>query len=270
MKNVNMFEIIEVPVSTQPELEDISVSVDSTQVKLLVESLQLAPKVSVEDSKVVVEPDIKWFPGSVITITIEGINYVFKVPHDYHLFSPDHFLYSNNLVSSSNKFDVLLKEGYIDPEELALIQSLGDKGHNFLVSLSKALVSIFPYSGNLTIEEGLLARGLRRAQQLMHILGLEVLIEYILFSPGPESKWFIDSRISGSRLDGDVVDRVSSLESAVMNAISTMQKQGLDTDILDSLPRHISPNEDMYEVVRAITTLFLLLRYNHDNPRFKY
>ena len=270
MNVLEQYSEIVIPTSGVVAEGDVTVTVTSKEVEPLVELSTRDPKIQIQESQVIVSPDLAWFPGSEITVSIGNLAYSYLVPTDELFYAPEHYLYSNTLLGEADLFAELIKVGLVDPEEQSLLQSLGEKSDAFMLRLSKCLVAEFTHSTFIGIDVCTRIRGLRRMQQILYMLGLDVLVEYFLFSPGPKSPWFSEAYIEGTLSDSEVISKVQDLVQEAGVFIRVMQRAELNVDILESIGRHISPSSPLHETVRISVIMMMLLRYTHDNPSFKY
>lgn len=270
-KTINMFSSIDRQVPQGTTSQEISVSLSSKYVKpnLLVHGSPYT--LEVVDNTLRIIPDTHWLEGITIEVSYGDIVDKYIVPPNRYIYSPEQRLYSlNDNLPASGNLTELLKLGLITKSEKSLLDTMGPKLFDLMYEVSKCLVTVFVYNTPTPAKDCTILLGFRRMQQVMHMFGLDSIVDYILNNPGPERGWFRRARLLSPLPDLSVFEKYVDIEKEVLKLENHMKARDLNTDFIQSVDLQIDPRLPWNSVLRGVVTLFCALRYTHDNPKFSY
>jgi len=270
VKVINRFTQVVHSIPSTATLGDVTITLDSKYVKPSLVTLDSPYSKEIRDFKLYLTPDAMWLEGITLTVDVSGQEAKYIVPSNPYSYSPEQRLYSLGELTATGNLEKLQKLGLVTTVERGLLEALGPKLESLVLRMSKCLVTQFIYEGTTPPEDCTSLRGLRRMQQVMYMVGLDSLVETLLFSPGPERGWFRKADIVTTRRDTDVSERYQSLEREVFSLANYMQQQGLNTSMIESVDLQVPSTNIWNPVVKGIVTLFCGIRYTHDNVKFSY
>lgn len=265
------FGTITVPVPNGITLDDITIAFDSTVAKADLELATDMYVASIEDSKLSIKPNKVWLEGISISVTIGGLPYKdsFIIPSSSSVYDPEQYLYSEGAYSDVTD-DQLLSKGLATEVELDLLSTMGPKLTSLWDKASSILCSKFVYDNTTPNLKVCRLVAFRRMQQIALSLGLESLVESILFSPGPEREWFRTAYILAAKQDYKVLESINELHRDIASLTNAMTLADLNTQVIESIDYELDTNSDYYTLAKYLVTLFCGIRYTHDNIKFSY
>jgi hypothetical protein len=271
IKNINMFSNIVKEVPSGTTSQDVSVALSSEYVKphLLVHGSPYTLELVGTTLRII--PDTHWLEGINIEVSYGNIVVKYIVPPNRYIYSPEQRLYSlSNTLPASGNLTELIKLGLVTKSEKALLDAMGPKLSDLMHKVSKCLVTVFVYDTPTPAKDCTTLVGFRRMQQVMYMFGLDSIVEYILYNPGPERGWFRRARLFSPLPDSSVFEKYLAIEKEVLKLESHMKARDLNTDFIQSVDLQMDPKLPWNSVLRGIVTLFCAIRYTHDNPKFSY
>ena len=270
MRPLNRFEAISILRPANITAEDITVTISSKYVQPYAIEFTDTYYIELSETEIRIHPDMMWLSGFEVLVEVGGVQYTYLVAEDIYFYAPEQYLYSNNLLASPDIYAELLKVGMIAPEEKELLTNLGPKVDTHLLNLSKCVVGEFVYDGNKGVDACTKLRGFRRFQQLLYMLGLDSIIEYYLFTPGPSGHWFRQAEIDGTFVDKEAAEKALGVEAESARVYGAMQSLDLNVMVVDAVGLHLDPKSFLFPLIKAIVILSIALRYTNDNPKFNY
>lgn len=258
--------------STSSNLDDdVEVTVTTEHCKA---DLELSPTLFIikqKEGKILILPNVKWLEGITISISVLGVLYptTYMVKSNPYLYDPEQRLYSKNLLNSATH-QTLLSEGLATTDEVTLLEKMGPKLTIIFDKLAQVICAQFTYDNSSTNTTVFRVLSFRAMQQRLFLLGLDSLVETILFSPGPSRDWFREAYIDAIRSDSTIQEELPQLDADISRLENTMTASNLNTQIIESLDTHIEPGTPEFNLAKAITVVFCAMRYTHDNTKFSY
>jgi len=270
-KVINKFSSIVEGVPTGTLLNQVSITLSSEYVQPDLETIGSPYISNLEGTTLTLIPDTMWLEGIEIEINCPNLPTIkYIVPYNRYIYAPEQRLYSLDNLGQTDNLPKLLNLGLITTFEKSLLDSMGPKLEDLMLKVSKCLVTVFIYNTPTTVKDCTTLVGFRRMLQIMHMFGLDSIVEYILNSPGPEREWFRRANIQSPLSDTEVFEKYLAIEKEVLALENTMKAKSLNTDFIHTIDLQVDPKLPWNSVLKGIVTLFCALRYTHDNSKFSY
>ena len=265
------FSTIAIPVDATTALEDVAITVSSDSNKASLELGSNSYTSSIANGTLSIKPNKVWLGGILIEVVIANQTYKdsFKILKNRYEYDPEQELYSKGIYDTATD-DNLVSSGLATEIELELLNSMGPNLTAIWDKFSTALCTKFIYDNTTPNLRICRLVSFRCMQQLALMLGLESLVEYLLFSPGPPRSWFRTANIVAARLDYQVLESIKELQGDIASLANTMTLAGLNTDVIESIDYQLDSSSDYHTLAKNMATLFCGLRYTHDNTKFSY
>ena len=265
------FGVITIPVPHGTALEDIAISIDSADSKADLELGDPSYTSSIANSILSIKPNKVWLSGINIDVTISGTPYKdsFRIAPNRYYYDPEQYLYSRDIYDTVTD-EQLVTNALATETETELLSSMGPKLTILWDTISSLLCHKFIYDNTTPNLRVCRLVAFRRMQQIALSLGLESLVESILFSPGPNRDWFRSAYIVSAKEDSKVLESLEEIQRSISELRNTMTLARLNTDVIQAVDAQISSSSKYHTLAKYLITLFCAIRYTHDNPKFSY
>tara|TARA_Y100000592_G_scaffold19371_2_gene29740 strand:- start:54683 stop:55489 length:807 start_codon:yes stop_codon:yes gene_type:complete len=266
---INKYEPAIIPTGSQLNEGQITVTLSSTRYSAVLAVFPNEYYIVINPTSIEVHPKMEWVPDTTIQVTIPTGTHEFSTPDDFYYYAPEHVMYTKGFLNTDTVWDKLEQEGLSTPLEKELLSNLSTNLKEYGHKLSKSLVGSFRYNNTPEDVNLTLLKGFRRAQQLAIMLGLDSLVELILFSPSGSPQWFRKTHIPFCLEDKVVLEKINELKVETAKLYARLISAGANVSYVEALSTHLSSESKLYELAQALITYFLALRY-HQNGEFSY